>query len=394
MREKVFLSDAEIHRESDFATAEDLRARVLFHVLFSDELLIGDSQCLNTPLFRALVSPAEARRHGVRGDLGQLLDNGRIQVARRDGLTLREVHASQALREVKHRPDAGYADELDRRIRAHPVSYDFGAVAAAFKSGVLRLIGRRLSGTEGATYDVLERAREWVTGQEPLYFNSVKNWVEGFRTADGSVPAALVLALEAVDRAAGEAYRQALPTVLGASTAASEGLEGLTDAATRRTVVERTGFAAGVLDPFLLGRIPVDVLLEATEQPSRTALVEELAVMKNGERPDLDRFQEAMAEFSGWTREAFGRAFDATDERELAVLRGRRNLMRYGITEDSLTGTLGAVLDVGPVDDSRNEYLDARFAARSVPVPAAPAAPPAHPPVRQRRRAVIGSAGR
>ncbi|WP_095757826.1 hypothetical protein [Streptomyces xinghaiensis] len=59
--EKVYLSDVEIHRQSPIASAEDLRARVLFHVLLSDTLLVGDSQSLNTPssvLWCRLTKPA------------------------------------------------------------------------------------------------------------------------------------------------------------------------------------------------------------------------------------------------------------------------------------------------------------------------------------------------
>ncbi len=47
--ERVYLSDVEIHRQSPIASAADLRARVLFHVLLTDTLLVGDSQSLNTP---------------------------------------------------------------------------------------------------------------------------------------------------------------------------------------------------------------------------------------------------------------------------------------------------------------------------------------------------------
>ncbi|MFF0449791.1 hypothetical protein ACFYT4_25830 [Streptomyces sp. NPDC004609] len=368
--EKIYLSDVEIHRQSPIARAEDLRARVLFHVLLSDVLLIGDSQCLNTPLFRALVSPDEGDA-SVRSDLGQLLDGGRIRVARRDGQPLPEVRASQVARGVEHAPSEAYARETERRTAAHAVAYDLGSVAAAFKSGVLRLMDGQVRTAEGETRATLEAAREFMAGQEPLFYKGIRDWADSYQAASGHRSTEVVLALGAVDRAAGEAYRQALPTVLGAGTAAPRSTRTQATAPTNRTLLERAGLPAGMLDGFLLGRLPVEVLLEATEQASRRAVVQEFALLRRGDSPDPARLAEAMTEFSAWMQEAFARAFGDTDERARAVLEGRRNLMRFGISEDSVTGALGAGLDVPAAlrngDGDGDTFLDLRVVDRSVP---------------------------
>ncbi|MEU0601645.1 hypothetical protein ABZ484_25890 [Streptomyces sp. NPDC006393] len=387
---KVYLSDVEIHLQSPFASAEDLRARVLFHVLFCDELLVGDSQCLNTPLFRALVSRDEAGASPVRSDLGVLLDSGRIRVARRDDRTLREVRDSQELRGVDNVPSAEYAEAMDLRIRRHPVTYDLDGVAAAFKSGVLRLLGKELAGAEGVTRRLLEEARSWADSQQPLFYKSIRDWAEDYGRASVSVSTEVVLALDTVDRAAGEAYRQALPTVLGAGTAAPRGTVRLAASAGHRTVAQTVGLPADMLDSFLLGRLPVGVLLEATEQASRAVLVRELAVLRSGREPDQALLQEAVSEFGAWMHRAFLRAYRTTDERARAVLRGEQNLMRFGITQNAVTGALSASLEVPQPDDDGTAYLDVRFLEHGLPA-ADDISAAALQPHRLRQRAVVGS---
>ncbi|MFJ6718686.1 hypothetical protein [Streptomyces sp. NPDC091259] len=361
--EKVYLSDVEIHLQSPIANAEDLRARVLFHAVLSDTLLIGDSQALNTPLFRALVSSQEAGRMGVRSDLEPLLSSGRIRVACRDGKTLTAVREDQQRRHVKNMPGAAYAELLDGMTRAHAFSYRLDAVSAAFKAGVVRLLEARRRGTDGQTRATFDAALDFVKEQEPLYFAAVKDWEESFR-AESSGSAEVVLALAIVDRAAGESYREALPHVLQAGTAAPRVVD-LPSTAATRTALKYTTLPGSLLDGFLLGRLPVEVYLEATEQPSRSVLVRELGLLRRGGQPDLSRLMEAMTEFSRWMQDAFVRAFRNTDERARAVLNGNRNLMRFGISQDSLTGALGAGLDV-PTADAEEEYLDLRVVDRGV----------------------------
>lgn len=363
--ERVYLSDVEIHRQSPIASAEDLRARVLFHVLLSDTLLVGDSQSLNTPLFRALVSAQETDGQAVRSDLAPLLVSGRIRVACRDGEPLTAVRDAQDLRQVENVPGAAYAELMDGMTRAHAVAYRLEAVSAAFKTGVLRLLEELTRNAEGETRATTEAALEFVTAQEPLYFKAFKDWKEFYRTRSSGSPE-VVLAVAAVDRAVGESYRQALPYVLGAGTAAPRSVE-LPATAAHRTVLERTTLPAGMLDGFLLGRLPVEVLLEAVEQPSRNVLVRQLGLLRRGGQPDLSELAEAMAEFSAWMQQSFVRAFRDTDERARAVLDGNRNLMRFGISQDSLTGVLGAGLDV-PAADGDEEYLDLQVVERSVQV--------------------------
>ncbi|MFE6131099.1 hypothetical protein ACFQ6Q_23015 [Streptomyces sp. NPDC056437] len=394
--EKVFLSDVEIHRQSPFAKAADLRARVLFHVLLSDVLLIGDSQCLNTPLFRALVDPREAevaaRNEAVRADLGTLLDGGRIRVARRDGQSLGAVRASQKLREVEHVPSAGYAEDMDRRTAAHPVSYQLDTVAAAFKAGVLALVEQELRDAGGETRRTLEAAHAFMSGEKPLFFKAIRDWEDAFRDASGGRTPEVILALGAVDRAAGEAYRQALPTVLGACTAAPRGAQAAIGSSTARVVQEQNALPAGMLDEFLLGRLPVEVFLEATEQPSRNAMVHELALLRRGDGPDPARLGEAVTEFSAWMQEAFIRTFRDTDERAREVLAGKQNLMRFAVSEDETTGALGAGLDVWSTDGTREDYLDVQVLDRSVPDANGVAGTEPMDERRMRRRLVQGSA--
>jgi hypothetical protein len=168
-------------------------------------------------------------------------------------------------------------------------------------------------------------------------------------------------------------------------------------------VLEHTSLPAGMLDEFLLGRLPVEVFLQAAEQPSRKAVVEELALLRRGHSPDPARLMEAMGEFSAWTQEAFERAFRGTDERARAVLDGQRNLMRFGISEDPLTGALGAGLDVpsgagaaapAPAAEGVAGYLDLRVVDRGDPAAEAPAGIEPLDDRQLRQRVVTGSYAR
>ncbi|MEU6896306.1 hypothetical protein ABZ934_32125 [Streptomyces sp. NPDC046557] len=350
--ERIYLSDVEPHAAAPIDRASDLRSRVLLHVLFADTLLIGDSQSLNNKYFRALVSPQEAERvekasaGAVLPDLAPLLEEGRICVARRAGYTLRSIRDEHATKNVENVPSPDYADQLDAMTAAHIVPYEGQVVAAAFKSGVLHRLELGLQPAQGDTRAVLDAALLWARDQEVLYYKSLRDWLCCYRETSQRASAGVVLALQSVDDWAGESYRQALPSVLDVGMASPRDVPETIPASRSRRVLEQAELPAAVLDNFLLSQLPVEVLFEATAQPSRSALVRELARLRRGLQPDVSVLRAAVDEFSSWMLEAFDRTFRASGGRAWDHLQGKTRLMRFGLDEDPATGRLGAGLEI------------------------------------------------
>lgn len=350
--EKIYLSDVEPHAAAPIDGAPDLRSRVLLHVLFADTLLIGDSQSLNNKYFRALVSPQEAEvgenaaAGAVLPDLAPLLEEGRIRVARRAGYTLRKIRDEHATKSVDNVPSPDYADQLDAMTAAHIVPYEGQVVAAAFKSGVVHRLEVGLQQAQGDTRAVLDAALMWSSDQEVLYYKSLRDWLDCYRKTSPRASPEVVLALQSVDDWAGESYRQALPSALDVGMASPRDVPDTISASRSRRILEQAELPAAVLDNFLLSQLPVEVLFEATAQPSRNALVRELARLRRGLQPDVSVLRAAVKEFSSWMMEAFDRTFRASGGRAWDHLRGEARLMRFGLDEDPATGRLGAGLEI------------------------------------------------
>ncbi|MGW6817745.1 hypothetical protein [Streptomyces sp. NPDC055005] len=354
--ERIYLSDVEPNPVGPLAYAADLRSRVLLHVLLADALLVGDSQSLNNKYFRCLISAeerdgeAEAPRlqqAEVLSDLAPLLREGRIRVAQRAGSTLFGIRDEHARRRVNNVPDRAYVDHLDALTSAHAVPYDLAEVGEAFRRGVLNRIDTALDGVTGAARSALSDARQWVTEQPQLLHIELRSWIASYRSVGARQQhTGVVLALQSLDDWALDAYRGALPLVLDSGVARPREGHDLPTGENRRLLAQ-DALPAALLDPFLLSRLPVDLVLETVAQPARNAVVQELARVRRGLLPDLPVLGEAVQEFSHWLRDAFERAFRPADGREWGHLRGVNRLMRFGLEEDPITGRLGACLDVG-----------------------------------------------
>ncbi|MEV7354264.1 hypothetical protein [Kitasatospora sp. NPDC091276] len=350
--ERIYLSDVEPHAAAPIDRASDLRSRVLLHVLFADTLLIGDSQGLNNRYFRALVDVEEARKvrwspgTAALSDFGALLEAGRLRVALRAGGTLHRISDGHRAEGVENAPDVTYVERLTGVSSAHTVPYDGSAVAAAFKSGVLTRIEAAERDFAGSAREALEAARAWVSEQDPLLYKQLRDWLAGYRSARPGGSAELVLVLQSVDDWAGESYRRALPQALGVGMAGPRDGEGTIPVFRSRRLVEYAGFPAVMLDNLLLSQLPVEVVFEAIEQPSRVALVAELGRLRRGIQPDTAVLRSAVDEFSSWTLEAFERTFRRVGGLAWEHLRGEVRLMRFGLDEDPVAGRLGAGLEV------------------------------------------------
>ncbi|MCB5167505.1 hypothetical protein LG634_22080 [Streptomyces bambusae] len=380
--ENVYLSDVEPHSAAPIDGAADLRARILLHVLFCDSLLIGDSQSLNNRYFRLLVTDHQKTDEDgseTAGrqlcDLAPLLTEGRIRVALRTGSTLHEIRSDHAARNVDNVPDPAYVDGLHAMTDGRVVPYDGTAVSAAFKQGVLDRIDRALEHARGEALSTLRAVRDWAGEQQPLEYKAIRDRLADHRAGRPQAGADVVLALQWVDQWAGESYRQALPWALGAAVAAPRDEVDALPEASRRPLLELRGLAPALLDGLLLSLLPVDVLLDAVAQPSRNALVGELARIRRGQQPDIGVLGSAAEEFSAWTAEACTRVFRAQGGRAWHHLQGEERLMRLGVDEDPTAGRLGAGLELVHAPGSRAAALSLHVLSSA----SASAAPPTVP---------------
>ncbi|MEU0936900.1 MULTISPECIES: hypothetical protein [unclassified Embleya] len=365
--DRIYLSDVDPHASSPVEKIDDLRARVVLHVLFADTLLIGDSQSLNNKYFRSLLSAEEAER--VRGerpfrdvapladplppaasaplsDLTPLLDRGHIRVARRLGSTLRELRDVLAAKGVENAAEPGYAAFLDDLTREHAVDYDGVMVSAAFKAGVLLRVEAGAEARTGDARAVLGDLRAWAQEQRPLDYKALRDRLATVRAGFPEASADVVSALTQVDKWAGESYRHALPEVLDAGLASPRDLPDLLPQSRSHRVLRLSGLPSAMLDETLLARLPVDVLLEALDQPARTALVGELGALRRGLAPDTALLGDAAGEFAAWMSSAFTRLFAHSDDLAGARLRAERREMELHLHEDRESARFGAELSV------------------------------------------------
>ncbi|MCB5167507.1 hypothetical protein LG634_22090 [Streptomyces bambusae] len=359
--ESIYLSDVEPNPVGPLVHAADLRSRVLLHVLLADALLVGDSQSLNNKYFRSLISPAEGdggadapQAHGstVLADLAPLLQEGRIRVARRAGSTLLGIRDDHAAKQVNNVPDRAYVGRLDALTAGRTVPYDVSAVGEAFRDGVLARIDAALGEAAEPVRSALAEARQWAAEQPRLLHIELRGWIASYRATAAGRHTGVVLALQSLDDWAIDAYRTALPRVLGAGVARPREAGDLPQGAHPR-LLDQGALPGALLDPFLLSRLPADFVLEAVAQPARTAVVQQLARVRRGLRPDVPELGGAVEEFSRLLREAFERAFRPAGGPEWDHLQGTTRLMRFGLHEDPLSGRLGASLDVGSVAADR-----------------------------------------
>ncbi len=327
--EPVYLADAEPHLPEPFRAAADLRARVILHVLFADTLVLGDSQSLNNPYLRELLTTESGRPY----DLAALINDGFLRIARRNNfasfLAIRNNHAE---RNVKNVPSPQYAEWLDEITSDHLIHYDGNEVADRFKSGVCDLLEKEAVRSDGLQKTVLRQAQEWVRTQDPLNYNDVRNWQAAYR--DRSTAA--LLALRIVEESTSLAYRSALPSTLHAAVADRRSV-------LRLELRNRTDLAELRLPPTLLSvstlsKIPIEVIQETLLLPSRQVALRELVRIRHGDVATPNML-EAVTDFA----ETFHQlALQNASPTARAALQWHDTKLRFALTMSERDGGYGA----------------------------------------------------
>jgi hypothetical protein len=263
-REPVYLADAEPHLPEPFRAAADLRARVVLHALFADSLILGDSQTLNNPYLRQLLTTEAVQSR----DLAALMEAGHLRLARRSSvpsfLAIRDDHAERGVDNV---PSRAYAEWLDEITADHLVTYEIAEVTARFKSGLCARLEEKAAGSDQVQQAVLLQARDWVTEQDNLLYKGIRDWQDAYPDRR---PAAL-LALRAVEESTSLAYRSALPITLNAAVADRRSVLGI--GPHDSTGLAELQLPATLLSVSALSEVPIEVIQETLAlQPRRLAL--------------------------------------------------------------------------------------------------------------------------
>lgn len=281
----VYFAEGEHHDAGSPKGPEALRASLLLHLLFAPKVVIGDSQALNNPTFRALVSDP----HGEpleSGDIASLLIEGDLVVARRAGRSFEEVQAGHVDRGVHDVPPLRYARFLDAVANPQEWAWEERAVAEAFKANTAQRLEEAGAGGDSTVAAV----RDWILSRDQLLYAELRQYLQEFAPPVRSF----------VDELAGVEYRMSLPNALQLPTADSATSRSsplaylsLDDELQRTPVAE---FPCWVLRPDVLAKLPVAAVRHVAELDASREVKAQLGRMEVGVEPDVMQFVGALEE--------------------------------------------------------------------------------------------------
>lgn len=343
-RTHVFLSETE-HHGSPVTDPGGLRARIAQNALFAERLIITDSQALNNVTLRSLLDSRNSQSSEWRADLAELIHSGMLVIARRDSAgSFREIRDEHAARKVADVPDEEYAELIDSITEGRSATYSATQVSQRFKKNTIERLTELIGPPDDSYAQTLSAAVEWVRDQDPLYYNSLRDWAKRRQATHRGTSE---VALEAIERAANWSFRTALPGVLqvpiawGATRTAStlpiQGDE-------HRDDVILPGYE---LNPYVLARLPAAVINEAADLESRRVVVEQFARAHSGQPVDTDKLRGSVEDFCIDLQEAAVAAFRGRDADALAAVQDERIKARLHVSSTTLvTGAIDTVIGI------------------------------------------------
>ncbi|HEY7224108.1 MAG TPA: hypothetical protein VH561_11030 [Micromonosporaceae bacterium] len=298
---------------SDTAPAV-LRARILLHLLFTDRLVIPDSQILNNVALRGLLWP-QAQTSAAPSDLGDMVTDGRLVIARRDiRPSLTELRAWQASRgsvmpNVPTEEYTRYVDALLDRLPAdHVLTWNFDQVRTGYKTSALRLL-RRHGEDLGQQDRATDVAIDWVESQETLLYSEFLEWKRSVARVLDPV------ALTQVDHLVAAAYQLNFASTNDLDMAGPDdksspfGHVRLDD----EQIAHETTADCYAINGFVLSRVPVPVILAAIESRPRQAILAEFDKARLGAVPEWHTVENAFQELMEKLNIAVLKLLDSTD---------------------------------------------------------------------------------
>ncbi|MFE4700299.1 hypothetical protein ACFRIC_24845 [Streptomyces sp. NPDC056738] len=313
------------------------------NALFAERLVVTDSQVLLNVALRSLLDGRTPSTREWRADLAELISSGMLVVVRRDAAgSFREIRDDHEARGVGDVPTEEYAELMDEITEGHITPYSVDKVSERFKRRTADRLTELIGPPDDSYARTLRAAVEWIHGQDPLYYNSLRRWIEERRTAHRE---SSEVALAAVERSANWAYRTSLPAELeipvawGAQrTPSTVALQG--DAP--RGDLTLPGY---VLNPYVLARLPAGVVNEAVGLESRKVVVDQFAKAHSGRPVDTDALRDGVEDFCMHLQEAAVAAFRGLDADALVAVRDERVTARLHVSASSVaTGSLDTLI--------------------------------------------------
>ena len=317
-----------------------LRAYLMFHGMFFDSLMVGDSQFLNNAELRSLLWTGEPNvGPDLPADLALLLDHKVLLPALRDNASsLHDVWRDLSERKV---PQVG-TERYARFIQDHLgdkgyITYQADAVSALFRDQVLAIFAsdnRRLRLKES----VRRAVYEYVAEQDTLYYIRLRQWMDS-QLAHGRMEEHH---RKKADLAVGAAYRHNVPAAIAGS---------LIDVplsprqfwtpidiqlGRRRKLPETTSESLSLstrpfaVSPHVLARMPAETLLAIRDDPARRPVMKRLSEFRRTGEVDAEQLA---GEVENFLLRAEQTAYAAArgDLRDL-IKRRRRERRRANIT--------------------------------------------------------------
>ena len=374
----VYFGDMNLHVSAAYSQAEDLRARILLHIVLSEPLVIGDSHSLNSPMFRSLVADDDSAGRHVDGGLAEFLRRGDLRVARRDSqksfLEIRNDHLKKNIDDV---PPQDYAEWLDEVTGGHTLQYGAPMVSANFKNNFLRRLDRRLQSVSADTpkryVDTLRRLRDWAEQQETLFYKKIRETYDDWRYDERNTSRETEEAVAFVERCASSSYHLALPQAIALAVTGPRNDELIELPATLRPTETMT-LPYGLVNHKVWQTIPVHGVLEILDLDSRQRMLAEMAVARADGSGQIRDLMESIATFADELDAVLHRTFDRGKDAEVyAAMRRAALKARLTGLHDVSTGANGVQLNASPGDPA--DRLEDDFDIVSMPVAVTDAEP-------------------
>jgi hypothetical protein len=187
-----------------------------------------------------------------------------------------------------------YARLVDELVGDQALTWSFEQVSTTFKTGTLAAL-RASRGISRVDDRVTDLALAWVESQDVLYYRDFLKWMDRARDLDAS-------AVRHVNRVITIAYGLSVPKTLHLDSAAPAGSDSpfehlvLEAEATSDQQAELEAVDCFTINPFVLARVPAEIIMAAVESDERQRIMAEFAKGRLGGRPDWNVIANAFPE--------------------------------------------------------------------------------------------------
>jgi hypothetical protein len=340
MDTSIYLTKPDVHNFSKRLIGKDLRAYIVFQSLFNEKLIVSDSAFNNNKFFRDLIWKNESNEsvNKYPQDLGKLIENGFLVPAVRNEFgSLSALQRDHFGRGVKDVPDPTYSQLIDDLVGNHIETYNVSRVSVTFRDRVLEALDdHEFMMAGGVKDDVTKLTKDFVLRQDPLYFNSMREWLNdksGISKKDAQFIDKLVagsylfnvgIALDKKLDIPINKSRDVYPISLNLGD-----ISKIPNVDCSKSIEINSSI---ILSKKLLSQIPIDAIIELKKDRSHTKIIHDIENFRNNDSPDFDNFALDLEKYLEVAESAFFEYMSGSQkskilgERRKKINRGRLSL--------------------------------------------------------------------